>query len=107
MRCCRPDTPTDGQSEPGAALDETSIQSRGRLVLRRFLRQKHGLVGMAIVLLLVLAAFVGPHFDKWAYTDHDFENFLHGAVVRRTGSAPTRPVSTCSPPRCAARRNRS
>lgn len=81
-------TPTDallptghspaGEPEPGAALDETSIQSRGRLVLRRFLQQKHGLIGLAIVILLVVAAFVGPHLDKWAFSDHDFQNFLTG-----------------------------
>ena len=28
--------------------------------------------------LLIALAFVGPHFTKWSYTDHDFENFLTG-----------------------------
>jgi peptide/nickel transport system permease protein len=66
----------DGEVEDTAALDETAIAGRGKLVLRRFLRQKHGLLGLAIVILLILAAFVGPYLTKWSYTDHDFENFL-------------------------------
>lgn len=73
---------SEGEPETGAVLDETAIQSRGRLVLRRFLRQKHGLIGLAIVILLVLAAFLGPHFDKWSYSDHDFENFLTGPSAK-------------------------
>lgn len=69
---------SDGSVEPGAAIDETSVSGRGSLVLRRFLAQKRGIVGLIILVLLIAAAFIGPHFDRWSYSDHDFENFLTG-----------------------------
>jgi peptide/nickel transport system permease protein len=68
----------EGESEHGAVLDETAIASRGKLVIRRFFRQKQGVLGLVVLILLILLAFVGPHFTKWSYTDHDFENFLTG-----------------------------
>lgn len=49
---------------------------RGKLVLQRFLREKRGLFGILVLVILILAAFVGPHLSKFTYTDHDFENFL-------------------------------
>jgi peptide/nickel transport system permease protein len=58
-----------------AALDETALPSRGRLVLRRFLHSPQGIIGLIIVVLLILAAFIGPHLTKWSYTQLDFESF--------------------------------
>ncbi|HEY8300730.1 MAG TPA: ABC transporter permease [Jatrophihabitans sp.] len=66
----------EGEAKPGAAIDDTAVTGRGRLVLKRFAQQKRGLFGLLLVVLLILLAFVGPHFSKWSYTDHDFENFL-------------------------------
>lgn len=66
---------TDAAGAEGAALDETRVPSRGRVVLRRLLRQKRAMVGLGLFLVLVFFAFIGIHFGKWAYTDHDFENF--------------------------------
>ena len=57
------------------ALDETRVPSRGRVVLRRFVRQKTAVVGAALLTLLVFMAYVGVHFTKWKYTDHDFQSF--------------------------------
>ena len=66
-------------SDPGgtgpAVLDETRVPSRGRVVLRRFLRQKTALFGALLLVALVFMAFVGIHFTHWKYTDHDFESF--------------------------------
>jgi peptide/nickel transport system permease protein len=59
-----------------AALDETALPGRGRLVLRRFLRRKQGVLGLVVVVLLIFMAFVGPYFTHWSYTDHDFTSFL-------------------------------
>jgi peptide/nickel transport system permease protein len=59
-------------------IDETALPSRGRLVWGRFRRHPQGLVGLALVFLLILMAFVGPHLTHWKYTDHDFESFLSG-----------------------------
>lgn len=69
---------TEGEVESGTPLDETAVAGRWKLVLRRFLGKKQGLLGLVVLVLLVLLAFVGPHFTKWSYTDHDFENFLTG-----------------------------
>ncbi|MFC1412772.1 ABC transporter permease [Streptacidiphilus sp. N1-12] len=51
---------------------------RGRLTLRRFARNKLALVGIGILVLLFLFAYVGPLVDKWGYNDHDFTAFLEG-----------------------------
>ena len=61
-----------------APLDETRVPSRGRVVLRRFLRQKTALAGATLLFVLVFMAYVGIHFTKWKYTDHDFLSFQVG-----------------------------
>ena len=63
-----------GSSDP--VLDGPQVSTgRGRLVLRRFLRNRAATLGLIIVVLMFLAAFVGPSLDQWKYTDIDFENF--------------------------------
>ncbi|UQX87721.1 ABC transporter permease [Jatrophihabitans telluris] len=57
---------------------DTRALSRGRLILRRFLRQKSGLLGLLMLLFVVLIAFVGPHLTKWHYDDFDTINTLAG-----------------------------
>ena len=57
------------------AADERVI-SRRRLVWRRFRGQRLAVVGLAVLVLLFLLAFVGPHLTKWSYTDRDFNAFL-------------------------------
>lgn len=66
---------TAGQADQGAVVDE-AMTGRGKLILRRFFKRKHGVLGLVLLVLMVLLAFVGPYFSKWTYTDHDFENFL-------------------------------
>ena len=69
-----------------ALADEASAQSlidaefqvstgRGRLIVKRFMRNKPATVGLVVVFLMFVVAFVGPHIDKWQYTDIDFQNF--------------------------------
>jgi peptide/nickel transport system permease protein len=59
--------------------DETDeVVSRGRLVLRRFLRRKLAVVGVAVIIGLFILAFAGPHLTKWNYLDQDLENNLQG-----------------------------
>jgi peptide/nickel transport system permease protein len=48
--------------------------SRGRLYLRRFLRNRGALAGLAILALLILFALIGPLFSPYTYTDVDFAN---------------------------------
>lgn len=52
--------------------------SRGRLLLRRFFRNRMAVVGLVFFIGLFVFAFVGPHFTKWSYKDLDFENFRTG-----------------------------
>jgi peptide/nickel transport system permease protein len=59
----------DGDST--AAFDETAVPSRAGVVLRRFLRQRLGMIGLASVVLLVLLAYVGPLFDHWKWNQID------------------------------------
>jgi glutathione transport system permease protein len=65
----------DGE-EP--APDETHIDSRWRLVFRRFRRRRLAMAGLVVLVFLFLLAFVGPYLSKWSYTDHDFNAFLEG-----------------------------
>ncbi|WP_043502499.1 ABC transporter permease [Georgenia sp. SUBG003] len=50
--------------------------SRGRIVLRRFLRNKTAVVGLVGYLLLVVVALVGPLVSPWSYTQVDQSAFL-------------------------------
>jgi peptide/nickel transport system permease protein len=73
-------TPTTAAPEDSgsAPIDETAMVTRGGLVFRRFLRKKGGLLGLAVLIILIFMAFVGPYFTHWKYTDLDFESFLKG-----------------------------
>jgi peptide/nickel transport system permease protein len=55
---------------------ETAAISRGRLVLRRFLRSKLGMIGLVTVLVLFLLAYLSPLLVTWQYNELDFEAFL-------------------------------
>ncbi|HEY7177129.1 MAG TPA: peptide ABC transporter, partial [Micromonosporaceae bacterium] len=55
-------------------VGETAPTSRGRLVVRRFLRRKLAVAGLVVVALLFFAAFVGPYLTKWSYTEVDVNN---------------------------------
>jgi len=50
--------------------------SRSRLVLRRFLRRRTALVGLFLVMLFFVVAYIGPAFYKWQYNELDFQSFL-------------------------------
>lgn len=67
-------------TEAPAAGDEESVDteavSRGRLILRRFLRRRLAMVGLAMLVALFLLAFFGPYLGQWAYDEKDFEAFL-------------------------------
>ena len=57
---------------------DTVALSRGRIVLRRFLRRKLAMVGLVILVLMFALAFIGPYLTSWSYKDQDYENFLTG-----------------------------
>lgn len=57
---------------------EQKVKAKGTgkfaLYARRFARNRMALVGSAVFIIMVLAAFIGPHFVPWAYDDPDFLN---------------------------------
>lgn len=55
---------------------DATAPSRGRLVLRRFLRNKLGLAGLLVVLALFALAYLGPLVNPWSYTDQDATAYL-------------------------------
>lgn len=57
--------------EQVSELMDVKTVSRGRLVMRRFLRRRLATIGLVVVALLFFMAFVGPYFSKWSYTDLD------------------------------------
>jgi peptide/nickel transport system permease protein len=75
-----------------APLDETQVPSRARVVWKRFRRQKTALAGLALLFLLIVAAFGGIHLTHWTYTDHDFNalqvgpDFSHGRASHWFGT---------------------
>ncbi|AEV83086.1 peptide ABC transporter permease [Actinoplanes sp. SE50] len=66
---------TDTESVVVGAPPAPRSVSRNRLVLRRFLRQRLAVVGLIVVVLMVLIAYLGPLFYKWKYDQLDFEAF--------------------------------
>ena len=50
--------------------------TRGRLVLRRFLRNKLAVAGLVTFVGLFVLAYVGPLLSPWSYTDQDVTAYL-------------------------------
>src|SRR5690349_20670769 len=55
---------------------EAEHESRGRLVLRRFLRRRLAVGGFFLVVLFFVFAYIGPYYYKWKYTQIDYDAFL-------------------------------
>jgi peptide/nickel transport system permease protein len=52
--------------------------SRGRLILRRFLRRKSGVIALFVLVAIFALAFIGPYLTHWKYDDFDQSNILAG-----------------------------
>ena len=67
-------------AEPPATGPSASVPIRAvgrwRIVLRSFVRRPTGMIGLSVIVLLFLLAYVGPHLTQWSYDQPDFENFL-------------------------------
>lgn len=57
---------------------QTMAVSRSRLVLRRFMRRKIGVAGVAVLVAMFIAAFIIPLFYWWDHETPDFEAFFSG-----------------------------
>src|SRR5579875_3545126 len=67
--------------EPDATQQDTvdaRSLSRGRLILRRFVRQKAGVGALIVLILIFLLAYLGPYLTHWKYDDFDQANILTG-----------------------------
>jgi peptide/nickel transport system permease protein len=60
----------------GAAAGETEGITRGRLVLRRFLRNRLAMAGFVVLVLLYALSLFSPLFAPWAYDQYDYTAFL-------------------------------
>lgn len=61
-----------------APVAPVSGGGRGRLLMRRFARNRLALSGLILLVLLFVAAYAGPYLSQWKYTDIDFDNFQTG-----------------------------
>jgi peptide/nickel transport system permease protein len=52
--------------------------TRGRLILKRFLRQKSGVAALVVLVLIFMLAYLGPYLTHWKFDDFDQENLLSG-----------------------------
>ena len=66
---------------PSDAAENDQVVSRGRLVLRRFLRRKTAVAGFVILVSMFVLAFVGPHLTKWHYLNQDLLHGLEGPTA--------------------------
>ncbi len=71
----RPDDPGPATGPP-VDIEPPAPLSRGRLVLRRFARNRLALGGLATILLLYAMAFLSPLFAPWDYIEQDYTAFL-------------------------------
>jgi peptide/nickel transport system permease protein len=53
-----------------------TADSRGRLVFRRFVRRRIAMLGVLLLVLFFVFAYLGPTVYKWRYDQLDFQSFL-------------------------------
>ena len=65
---------------PGSPVEPpstaTAAATRGRLVLRRFLRNRLAVFGLVCVVLLYALAYLGPWITPWGYAEQDYTTYL-------------------------------
>lgn len=62
----------------GGPPDETKVASRGAVVWRRLVGNREALIGLVMLVLLFLLAYVGPYLTKWQWQQIDFTSFRDG-----------------------------
>lgn len=62
-----------GVPEP---VDEEKGLSRGKLVVRRFMRRKLSVAGLGVIVFLFLLAYGGPYLSQWDHQVQDYDAFL-------------------------------
>jgi peptide/nickel transport system permease protein len=69
-------TAVESAPRPQAPPAGAEAISRGRLVLRHFLRRRLAIAGLVAVILLFAAAYLSPHLVTWQYNELDITSFL-------------------------------
>jgi peptide/nickel transport system permease protein len=70
------DSAASGTSSPIELPPDPGSPSRGRLVVRRFVRNKLGMAGLVVFVGLFALAYLGPLVSPWSMTDQDFTSLL-------------------------------
>src|SRR3712207_3231324 len=68
-------SPVDTTPSAPGGLEPEGV-TRGRLVLRRFLRNRLALFGLAVLVLLYAVSSLSPLFAPWRYDEFDYTAFL-------------------------------
>jgi peptide/nickel transport system permease protein len=63
-------------SEPTPLVGESKRLSRGRLIVRRFLRNKTAVVGLVMIIAMIVIALIGPALSNWTYDFVDRRSYL-------------------------------
>lgn len=64
------------RQEADPDLVRVDRMSRGRLIRRRFMRNRMALFGLIVIVSMFALAFGGPYLTKWNYHESDFSNLL-------------------------------
>jgi peptide/nickel transport system permease protein len=59
-------------------IASTEAISRGRLIFKRFRRQRSGMLALLVLVLIFLLAYLGPYLTHWHFDDFDQANILAG-----------------------------
>jgi len=62
--------------EPTPRKGEPKRLTRSQLILRRFVRNKAALLGLLVILVLVVAALIGPYVTRWSFDEVDRRAYL-------------------------------
>jgi peptide/nickel transport system permease protein len=76
------DTAADATSPVAPRAGSAHLAARGRMVVRRFLRNRLAIVGLACVVLLYAVAFLGPLITPWGYAEQDYTAYLQPPSAR-------------------------
>ncbi|MGH4012648.1 MAG: ABC transporter permease [Pseudonocardiaceae bacterium] len=69
-------TPPGSDAVDSAPVGAGTQPTRARLVLRRFLRSRKAVCGLAVIVLLFLFAYFGPLLTPWGYAEVDYDAYL-------------------------------
>ena len=72
------DNQSQEQPQSSVSARASASLSRGKLIRRRFLRSKSGLLGVGMLSTIVALAVFGPYLTKWSYSQADYTAILKG-----------------------------